>query len=440
MTFESKYKELLKDKGISRWFDNLRAKSYLTATVYLRGLGYYCELTGLTPYEILDDAKSGKLRNDFMDFVRKMEREGKAGSYIARYKKVLRSWLGFNGMDFKFGVNIAYENRAPRVEGERIPEKSELAKILRSGSLRARLAISLLAFSGLRPETLGNAEGTDGLKISDFPEMRIDNGKVEFDKVPTMVSVRYTLSKAKNSYFTFLSQEGMTYLKEYLESVMKEGDILTPETPLFKLDPQGRISHKFIRTQLATRDIRIAIKSAGYSWRPYVLRAYFATALDNAENKGLISHPWRMFFMGHKGDIEARYSTNKRLPPDMIEEMRAAYVKASKFLETEEKGIKEEDVAKITSDTMRETAIMILETAYGMKLSDKEREELMALDINELQDKLREMFKDKRAEILNNGNKHKTIPERELERYLNQGWELVQIYPKGDKAVIKLPS
>ena len=101
--------------------------------------------------------------------------------------------------------------------------------------------------------------------------------------------------------------------------------------------------------------------------------------------------------------------------------------------------MKDEDVAKITSDTMRETAIMILETAYGMMLSDKERDELMALDINELQDKLRDIFKDKRAEILNNGNKHKTIPERELETYLNKGWELVQIYPRGDKAVIRLP-
>lgn len=188
-----------------------------------------------------------------------------------------------------------------------------------------------------------------------------------------------------------------------------------------------------------TRDIRKAITGSGFSWRPYVLRAYFATALDNAENKGLISHPWRMFFMGHKGDIEAQYSTNKRLPPDMIEEMRSAYVKASKYFETEENGIKEEDVAKITSNTMRETAIMILETAYGMKLSDREEGELMALDTNKLQDKLREIFRDKKAEILNNGNRHKTIPERELENYLNKGWELVQIYPRGDKAVVKLP-
>jgi integrase len=436
MTFEPKYKELLKDKEISRWFENLRAKSYLTATVYLRGLGYYCELTGSTPYTILEDAKSGDLRNDFMDFVRKMEKEGKAGSYIARYKKVLRSWLGFNGVDFKLTANIAYESRAPRVEGERIPEKSELAKILRSGSPRARLAISLLAFSGLRPETLGNAEGTDGLKISDFPEMRIDSGKVEFDKAPTMVSVRYTLSKAKNSYFTFLSNEGMTYLREYMETRISDGDVLTPETPLFKLDPQGRIAHSFIRTQLATRDIRKAIVSSGFSWRPYVLRAYFATALDNAENKGLISHPWRMFFMGHKGDIEARYSTNKRLPPDMIEEMRSAYIRASKYFETEEHGIKEEDVAR----QIREFAIMFYETNSGVKLSDTEKEELMGLDMTELQDKLKEILRDKKAEILNNGNKHKTIPERDLEAYLNEGWELVQIYPRGDKAVIKLPS
>jgi hypothetical protein len=198
--------------------------------------------------------------------------------------------------------------------------------------------------------------------------------------------------------------------------------------------------HGFLRTQLIGREIRNAIRGTDMDMRPYVLRAYFATALDIAESKGLISHPWRQYLMGHKGDIEAVYSTNKRLLPETIEEMRAAYVRASKYFETEEHGIKEEDVAKITSNTMRETAIMILETAYGMKLSDKERDELMGLEINELQDRLKEIFRDKKAEILNNGNKHKTIPERDLESYLNKGWELVQIYPRGDKAVVKLPS
>ena len=102
-------------------------------------------------------------------------------------------------------------------------EKTELAKILRIGSPRAKLAISLLAFSELRPETLGNAEGTDGLKISDFHEMKIEGNRVKFDKKPAMISVRYTLSKAKNTYFTFLSNEVMTYLREYLEARMSNG-------------------------------------------------------------------------------------------------------------------------------------------------------------------------------------------------------------------------
>lgn len=102
-----------------------------------------------------------------------------------------------------------------------------------------------------------------------------------------------------------------------------------------------------------------------------------------AESKGLILKDYRQFFMGHVGDIEHRHTVNKqRLSEEVIEDMRESYSKASKFLETEEKGMKEEDVAKITSDTMRETAIMVLETAYGIKLSDKEREELMALDTN----------------------------------------------------------
>lgn len=120
--------------------------------------------------------------------------------------------------------------------------------------------------------------------------------------------------------------------------------------------------------------------------------------------------------------------------------MRSVNAKAMKYLETESRGLKEENVAKITSDTMGETAIMILETAYGMKLSDRENEDLMELDINELQDRLRGIFRDMRADILNNGNRHKTIPEGGLEKYLNQGWELVQIYLRGHKAVIKLSS
>lgn len=155
-----------------------------------------------------------------------------------------------------------------------------------------------------------------------------------------------------------------------------------------------------------------------------------------AESKGFVLRDYRQFFMGHVGDIEHRYTVNKqRLPDDIIEDMRSAYGKALKFLETEEHGIKEEDYQRM----LRDSAIEAFTGAFGITLSEEQKEELRALDTEEYQKRLGELFKDKRADLLNNGNRHKTIPEGELETYLNKGWELVQIYPKGDKAVIRLP-
>ncbi len=131
--------------------------------------------------------------------------------------------------------------------------------------------------------------------------------------------------------------------------------------------------------------------------------------------------------MGHKGDIEATYSTNKRLLPGTIGDMRDAYAKASKFLETEEHGIKEEDYQKM----LRDSAIEAFTGAFGITLSEEQKEELRNLETSEYQKRLGELFKYKRADLLNNGNKHKTISEKELESYLDRGWDLVQMYPRG---------
>ena len=52
-----------------------------------------------------------------------------------------------------------------------------------------------------------------------------------------------------------------------------------------------------------------------------------------AESHGKMTHAYRQFFMGHKGDIEARYTTNKgRLTDEMISDMRRAYSKSQEFL------------------------------------------------------------------------------------------------------------
>jgi len=61
MVMGSKYTHLLEDADVKRWFENLAAKSIVTATVYLRTLGFYCELNRTDPKAILKAAKRARL-------------------------------------------------------------------------------------------------------------------------------------------------------------------------------------------------------------------------------------------------------------------------------------------------------------------------------------------------------------------------------------------
>ena len=441
----TRHKKLLENERVRRWYENLQARSNLTADIYLRNLGLWLEWTGLNPDNVIEMAR-GQLedfKGRILDQVRNMEKEGKQGSYIAVSLRPLLSYLKFYDMVVRLNINIRNENRNMTVEQETIPTNEELDSILQRANLRQRAMIGLIAFSGIRPGAIGNYTGDDGLRIGDIIDLKVNKEGVNFEKLPALMIVRAELSKSNKRYYTFIGPQSAKYLKEYLNQRIQEGERLDAKSPVIRPDPNmSRLVEPktFTMSTIVEREVKKAIKKAGFQWRPYVFRHRFGVSLDASEGKGLISHSWRMHIMGHVGDIETTYSTDKPLPESVIDDMREAFKKCLKNIETEEHGIKEEDVAKITSNTMRETAIMILETAYGMKLTDKEKEELMGLDVNDLQDRLRDIFSDKKAEILNNGNRNKIIPVNRLTEYLDNKWELVQIFPKGDRAVIKLPS
>jgi len=425
MVIEAKYKEWLEIVNIRRWYDNLKAKSILTATVYIRALRLYCELEKTTPDKLLKDMKTPQFRNHFADFIRKEEEQGKAGTYLARFKKVLKSWGKFNGIKPNLDVNIQGDYGTPRLNNERVPSKEELGRLLRKATPRGRIAISLMAFAGLRPESLGNYEGTDGLRLKDIRELRLGD-RIEFDKLPLMVIVKDRLSKTRNQYFSFIGEEGAMYIKDYLEERKKRGEQLEYDSSLFQFDTRGVKKREFLQTTLITRDIRDAIQGAGLKMRPYVLRAYFSTALDIAESKGLISHPWRQFIMGHKGDIEARYSTNKRLPPDMIEEMRESYRKCLKFLETR--------ISEVSEDNAKLFLQQQLLSAVGYKQEEIDKIDLTSVSNEDFQ----QLLRDKVAGAMSdNGAKQKVIPVSDIEQYISEGYDFEAVLPNG-KAVMRL--
>ena len=338
-------KDLLQDDNVRRWYQNTGRGSKLNADIRLRRLNLFCYRTNTTPAKLVKIGKKDviKIEDMLLDHVSWLELQNYAPNYIDGILKSIKSWLIFNYIELKRKIKIANAGIPVNIQDEQVPTKTQLQSILNVSSPRTRSSISLMAFAGIRPQVMGNYDGTDGLKLADLPDLviELDGKSISFAHVPAMVTVRATLSKTRNRYFTFLPSEGCEYVLGYLRKRISAGEKLALDSPVISLE-QGYYSRRrynkiqkpssLITTPRITSDIRKSIWSI-VKVRPYVLRAYFDTQLLLAESHGRMTHAYRQFFMGHKGDIEARYTTNKgRLTDEMIADMRRAYSESQQFL------------------------------------------------------------------------------------------------------------
>ena len=294
-----------------------------------------------------------------------------------------------------------------------------------SGDKKTRTASVFVAHSGVRIEVLGNYKGQDGLRISDLPEIEIKPDYVCFRQTPALMIVRKELSKAGHQYFTFLSTEGCAYVQDYLEEKLRGGETLTPKSPL--VTPKYKMK-SFIKANNVSDGIKIAIKAAGFNWRPYVLRCYFDTMLMLAESKGYVLRDYRQFWRGHKGDIENRYTTNKqRLPESVVDDMRAAYARSEEFLQTK---MNEETSEEKLKGTIKKQFLSLA----GFSKEDLDRMDIASISTEELQSLLRtKLLGLQRA----NGISQKVVSVDEANDYLGKGWEYVAKLSE-DKVVIKM--
>ncbi len=98
------------------------------------------------------------------------------------------------------------------MQNERVPNAQEMVKIYSQATLRESAMISLMAKSGLRPEVLGNHDGTDGLRMRDLPDIVIHHGEAKCIRVPNRITVRREISKTRKPYFTFSSAPVTAYI------------------------------------------------------------------------------------------------------------------------------------------------------------------------------------------------------------------------------------
>ncbi|MFC1804063.1 site-specific integrase, partial [Thermoproteota archaeon] len=418
-----------------RWYDNLARGSLITAQVNARTLYRFSNLAELSPTKMVEIAKNNRREFEdlLFDFVTELQNQGKAPSYIAGYIKCVKSWLRFNDIILVRKIKIGNTSRTPSIEDERVPTKNELKQILNYAKERGRCSISLMAFSGLRPQVLGNSTGTNGLELRDFPELEINNTEVSFSKTPTMVLVRQELSKAKHKYHTFLGPEGCEYIKAYIEKRIAQGEELKPGSAVIAYKTgygdtgfrDGEREDRHITRKTLTKEIRDAMRPR-YDWRPYVLRAYFDTQLLVSESNGKIAHAYRQFFMGHKGDIEARYTTNKgRLPESVVEDMREAYRRSLEYLETRKTGVSEDRL----QNALRRQLLLV---------AGFDGNEIDGLDLGMSDEEFQEMVRRRLVgSLMNNGNSQRVVLINDVEEFLGRGWSFVAKL-SDEKAILKL--
>lgn len=383
-----------------RWHRNVAQGSHATADVYVRRLAAFCRQLKVTP-EALANMGDKPLRDLVMDFVDLESRAKRAGSYIHSTVKAVNSWRRHSGQSVVTGVNIRGRESTPTLVDEVAPSPGQVRAVLARAPLRARVSCALMAYSGVRPEVLGNYLGDDGLTLGDLPELDVTGAEPKFRKVPALVVVRESISKAGHAYLTFAAAPTCRAIEDYLRLRIAEGEKLTRSSDLVS---PGRGHRPFLRTMNVSEAIRGTFRSLGMSDRPYVLRVFFETRLGIAEGQGKVAHRFVVHWGGHTGDITARYSLNKnRLPSDLVEEMREAYRRSEPILTG--------DVPS-EGDVRREVARVLL---GSLGYSEKELE---GVDLTSVE-QVRALTQ---RRVSQPPKKQALVTVDELPRYLDRGW------------------
>ena len=380
----TKKESLLANPDVRRWYKNVARGSPNTAEINLRRLSKFCEDHQITPIQLAElGTKDIREVTDLLqDHISWMESRGNAPQYIKGTITAVKSWLHHFDVFIKRRIKIANVDSTPTLEKERVPDEQELAELFSRANLRAGAIMSLVAKAGLRPEVLGNHNATDGLMIKDLPDLAIKDLTTFVSKPPRIV-IRKTISKANHEYYTFLTDFGAKRLLAYLNDRLVSGESLTPESPViapfakYVRNRGENIGKRFVETITIRKQIQNTMRPR-FSWRPYVLRAFFDTQLLIAESRGKIAHDFRVFFMGHKGSMEAKYTTNKGILPDLlISEMRDAFSRSEEFLDLEKGQIpsleKQKDISKEKLPNLTQEELGLLQKLL-QKIGDKKAE------------------------------------------------------------------
>ena len=118
----------------------------------------------MSPVELADlGARDLRAVTDLIeDHVTMMESENYSSGYVTLTVQIVKSWLRHSDVVIKRRIKVTPNRNQKTIQSERVPNAQEMSEIYGRAGLRESVIISLMVKSGLRPETIGNHDGTDG--------------------------------------------------------------------------------------------------------------------------------------------------------------------------------------------------------------------------------------------------------------------------------------
>jgi len=315
-----------------------------TFKTYLQCLKKYCEVTGMTPVELITEAEaeeeSGiRMRNrrinlHLLKFRKALEDENKAPSTINLYYYAIRSF--YDAMDIELP-------RIRRPSGDicleqnygRLITRKELRALVSMAPPREKALIYLMALSGMAQaearrltirkflDAAGDAIGRELKTVEDLFE-------AEEELREEIITLDIVRKKVNYRYMTFIPPEAtreiINYLKERMYGRNEKIRVRDYERALFVKRNGEDIDRDIIVTNFRRIGLEAGFKKrdGAYSfWRAHALRKYFISTIINKIGDKILAD----FLAGHKiSDVDRAYWY---MDP---EDLKRRYMKALPYL------------------------------------------------------------------------------------------------------------
>jgi len=411
-----KVEKILQDEDTKQWLQTIGSES--AQINYKKHLAEYLLHRNITVSELIQNYKNNENQESkiLQAYVNEMLKK-LAPSTVANYVAAVKSRLQHDSIKPVRQIRIPNRHRHLTVESQSVPTKDEIISFLRAAKPSTQVIIALGAFLGIRFKAMS------GLKVSDFPEMRItEDNKVIFEKIPTRVNIRDGLNKGEaRAYMVFLIDFGCAFLKQYLEIRMKHGEKLDGNSLI--LPVEGDTESMRNRAKAIPRRMYAVFEKLGYESRPYSLKSFFATALQNTG----IQQNYQSFFLGHKGPMQNEYTVYKHQSAEQIEHMRTLFrEKIEPYLIPQ--------VNHGGKDTLE--AFKKFAKSLGIEIKEESTLDETIEEIARLHELAKEDLSNRSTS--SNERRQKRVPESELDAYLEEGWQVVQVMPSGNTIIQKI--